>query len=40
MGRLPRVSPWFGYAPLDPAQLTSADGIAFGKDAGPVPGGG
>jgi erythromycin esterase-like protein len=27
----PRVSPWFGYAPLDPAQLTSTDGIVFVK---------
>ncbi|MEU5087756.1 erythromycin esterase family protein [Streptomyces sp. NPDC021356] len=29
----PRVSPWFGYAPLDPAHLTDADGIVFVKDA-------
>jgi erythromycin esterase-like protein len=28
----PRVSPWFGYSPLDPAQLTSIDGIVFVKD--------
>ncbi|OKI85084.1 erythromycin esterase family protein [Micromonospora sp. CB01531] len=28
-----RVSPWFGYAPLDPAQLASNDGIVFVKDA-------
>ncbi|AGL13652.1 hypothetical protein L083_0142 [Actinoplanes sp. N902-109] len=28
-----RVSPWFGYAPLDPAQLTAIDGIVFVKDA-------
>lgn len=28
-----RVSPWFGYAPLDPAQLAAADGIVFVKDA-------
>ncbi|MEV5764535.1 erythromycin esterase family protein [Micromonospora sp. NPDC052213] len=29
----PRVSPWFGYAPLDPAHLASSDGIVFVKDA-------
>ncbi|MFE9657545.1 erythromycin esterase family protein [Micromonospora sp. NPDC006431] len=29
----PRVSPWFGYAPLDPAHLASIDGIVFVKDA-------
>jgi erythromycin esterase-like protein len=28
----PRVSPWFGYAPLDPAQLAGIDGIVFVKD--------
>ncbi|MFD9335496.1 erythromycin esterase family protein [Streptomyces sp. NPDC060028] len=28
----PRVSPWFGYAPLDPAHLAAADGIVFVKD--------
>lgn len=28
----PRVSPWFGYAPLDPAQLAGADGLVFLKD--------
>jgi erythromycin esterase-like protein len=28
----PRVSPWFGYAPLDPAQLTRFDGLVFVKD--------
>ncbi|MGC5019711.1 erythromycin esterase family protein [Micromonospora sp. DT47] len=28
----PRVSPWFGYSPLDPAQLASSDGIVFVKD--------
>ncbi|NES30258.1 erythromycin esterase [Micromonospora terminaliae] len=27
-----RVSPWFGYAPLDPAHLTRVDGLAFVKD--------
>ncbi|MHA6630026.1 erythromycin esterase family protein [Pseudonocardia sichuanensis] len=31
----PRVSPWFGYAPLDPARLTGMDGIAFVKDSPP-----
>ncbi|MER5451560.1 erythromycin esterase family protein [Streptomyces sp. NPDC002766] len=28
----PRVSPWFGYAPLDPAQLGDAAGVVFVKD--------
>ncbi|MEV0126305.1 erythromycin esterase family protein [Streptomyces sp. NPDC050703] len=28
----PRRSPWFGYAPLDPAQLAACDGIVFVKD--------
>jgi erythromycin esterase-like protein len=28
-----RVSPWFGYAPLDPAQVARCDGIVFVKDA-------
>ncbi|MFE0516503.1 erythromycin esterase family protein [Streptomyces sp. NPDC058964] len=28
----PRVSPWFGYAPLDPAHLANSDGIVFVKD--------
>ncbi|MFH9085642.1 erythromycin esterase family protein [Streptomyces sp. NPDC017673] len=27
-----RVSPWFGYAPLDPAHLASTDGVVFVKD--------
>lgn len=27
-----RVSPWFGYAPLDPAHLASADGVVFVRD--------
>ena len=31
----PRVSPWFGYAPLDPAHLANYDGIVFVKDAEP-----
>ncbi|MEU9829465.1 erythromycin esterase family protein [Micromonospora chersina] len=29
----PRVSPWFGYAPLDPAHLGGIDGLVFVKDA-------
>jgi erythromycin esterase-like protein len=28
----PRVSPWFGYAPLDPAHVASTDAIVFVKD--------
>ncbi|MFD7626645.1 erythromycin esterase family protein [Streptomyces sp. NPDC059851] len=28
----PRTSPWFGYAPLDPAHLADGDGIVFVKD--------
>jgi erythromycin esterase-like protein len=28
-----RVSPWYGYAPLDPAHLANYDGIVFVKDA-------
>ncbi|UQU62488.1 erythromycin esterase family protein [Couchioplanes caeruleus] len=27
-----RVSPWFGYAPLDPAHVARTDGIVFVKD--------
>ncbi|NBE53171.1 erythromycin esterase family protein [Streptomyces boluensis] len=27
-----RVSPWFGYAPLDPAHLAASDGLVFVKD--------
>ena len=27
-----RVSPWFGYAPLDPDHLAGSDGIVFVKD--------
>lgn len=30
----PRVSSWFGYAPLDPAHVASYDGIVFVKDVG------
>jgi erythromycin esterase-like protein len=29
----PRVSPWYGYSPLDPATVASYDGIVFVKDA-------
>jgi hypothetical protein len=29
----PRVSPWFGYSPLDPAHLADSEGIVFVKDA-------
>ena len=29
---VPRVSPWYGYSPLDPAHLASNDGIVFVKD--------
>ncbi|MEU1435768.1 erythromycin esterase family protein [Streptomyces sp. NPDC005786] len=28
----PRVSPWFGYAALDPARLAGSDGMVFVKD--------
>ncbi|MER7998293.1 erythromycin esterase family protein [Streptomyces sp. NPDC095613] len=28
----PRVSPWYGYAPLDPAHLAGIDGMVFVKD--------
>ncbi|WP_371493823.1 erythromycin esterase family protein [Kitasatospora sp. NBC_00374] len=27
-----RVSPWFGYSPLDPAHLADSDGIVFVRD--------
>jgi len=30
-----RVSPWFGYSPLDPAHVASHDGIVFVKEAQP-----
>lgn len=29
----PRVSPWFGYSPLNPAHVADTDGIVFVKDA-------
>lgn len=32
-GSVPRVSPWYGYAPLDPAHLAGIDAIVFVKDA-------
>ena len=31
-GTVPRVSTWFGYAPLDPAHLGSVDGVVFVRD--------
>ncbi|MFD7307832.1 erythromycin esterase family protein [Promicromonospora sp. NPDC059942] len=31
-GSVARVSPWFGYAPLDPAQLADLDGVVFLQD--------
>jgi erythromycin esterase-like protein len=31
----PRVSPWFGYAPLDPDHVATVDGIVFVRDTGP-----
>lgn len=30
-----RVSPWFGYAPFDPAHLAGVDGMVFVKDVPP-----
>ncbi|MFF4490617.1 erythromycin esterase family protein [Streptomyces sp. NPDC001544] len=30
-----RVSPWFGYSPLDPAHMAGVDGLVFVKDAPP-----
>ncbi|MBV1856570.1 erythromycin esterase family protein [Catellatospora tritici] len=33
----PRISPWFGYAPLDPAHLSDIDALFFVKDC-PAPG--
>jgi erythromycin esterase-like protein len=32
----PRVSPWFGYAPLEPTHLASLDAMVFVKDAAPT----
>jgi erythromycin esterase-like protein len=31
----PRVSPWFGYFPMDPAHVAGTDGIVFVKDSPP-----
>ncbi|EGE39916.1 erythromycin esterase [Streptomyces sp. SID4928] len=31
-GPVPRTSPYFGYAPLDPAHLARVDGVVFMKD--------
>ncbi|MEU2118705.1 erythromycin esterase family protein [Streptomyces sp. NPDC016459] len=31
-----RASPWFGYAPFDPAHLTAVDGLVFVKDVRPT----
>lgn len=31
----PRESPWFGYAPLDPAHVADSDGLVFVKDVPP-----
>jgi hypothetical protein len=35
----PRTSPWFGYAPLDPAHLEDSDALVFVRDAGRSGGG-
>jgi erythromycin esterase-like protein len=32
---VPRVSPYYGYAPLDPAELSAVDGLVFVKDLPP-----
>ncbi len=34
----PRASPWYGYAPLDPARLADHDALVFVKDAARGPG--
>ncbi|MEU7905427.1 erythromycin esterase family protein [Actinoplanes sp. NPDC049118] len=31
----PRVSPWYGYSPMDPAHVARYDGIVFVRDAAP-----
>lgn len=31
-----RVSPWFGYSPLDPAHLADQDGLLFVRDVRPL----
>ena len=33
----PRVSAYFGYAPLDPAHLPRIDGVVFVRDVAPEP---
>ena len=33
-----RESPWYGYAPLDPAQLAGVDGVVFVRDVTPIAG--
>lgn len=35
MSPVPRVSPWFGYAPLDPSHVGGIDGIVFVRDLAP-----
>ncbi|MEE1942362.1 erythromycin esterase family protein [Streptomyces sp. TRM 70361] len=35
-----RVSPWFGYSPLDPAHLADSDGLVFVRDVPRTPSGG
>jgi erythromycin esterase-like protein len=35
MRPVPRVSPYYGYSPLDPAHLDGSDGIVFVKDVPP-----
>ncbi len=32
MAAVPRVSPYFGYAPLDPSQLPHIDGVVYVSD--------
>jgi hypothetical protein len=32
----PRVSPWHGYSPLDPAHVAGTDGIVFVRDTSPT----
>ena len=32
---VPRVSPWFGYAPLDPTPTATHDGVIFVRDVPP-----
>lgn len=37
MPPVPRVSPWFGYAPMDPAHLPGIDAMVFVKDSPAAP---